>query len=138
MKSTQGSVLGPLLFVVYVSPVAEVIAQHGAQFHQNANDTQLHLEIQADNTAARLAVLAVCTADVRLWYLQNDLHLNPDQSEALRTSNQLRVTTPLVTSMPVAGVDLPVSEEMKVLGVLLDRSTSTYLPWHERVTIMRR
>ena len=29
--------------------------------------------------------------------------------------------TPLVTSLPVAGVDLSVSEEMKVLGVTLDR-----------------
>jgi len=44
-----------------------------------------------DNTAARLAVLAVCTADVRQWYLQNGLQLNPDKSEALvvRIANQL-------------------------------------------------
>ena len=97
---TQGSVLGPLLFAVYASPVADVIAQHGVQFHPYADDTQLHLEIRADSTAAGLAVLAVCTADIRLWYLQNGLQLNPDKSEALiiGTSNQLRVITPLVTS----------------------------------------
>jgi len=32
------------------------------------------------NTAAGLAVLATCTADVRQWYLQNGLQLNPEIS----------------------------------------------------------
>jgi len=39
--------------------------------------------MHADNTADCLAVLAACTADVRQWYMQNGLQLNPDKSEAL-------------------------------------------------------
>ena len=30
----QGSVLGPFLFSVYVSPITDVITSHGAQFHK--------------------------------------------------------------------------------------------------------
>ena len=61
----QGSVLGPLLFAVYCSPVADVIAHHGIQYHHYADDTQLHLAMRADNTTAGLSVLAECTTDIK-------------------------------------------------------------------------
>jgi len=61
----QGSVLGPLLFAVYCSPVADVIAHHGVQYHHYADDTQFHLAMRSDNTTAGLSVLSECTTDVR-------------------------------------------------------------------------
>ena len=77
------------------------MAEHGVQYHQYADDTQLHLAMRADNTATRLSVLAACTSDVRLWYMQNGLQLNPDKSEALivGTSHQLRHVSPAVPSV---------------------------------------
>ena len=53
--------LGPLLFAVYCSPVADVISEHGVSYHQYADDTQLRLSLRADNTAEGLTVLATCT-----------------------------------------------------------------------------
>ena len=118
----QGSVLGPQLFAMYCSPVADVISEHGVSYHQCADDTQMRLSLHADNTAEGLAVLATCTADIRQWYLRTGLQLNPDKSKALiiGTTNQLQVATASLSSMTVGGVDLPVADEMKVLGVVLD------------------
>jgi len=70
----QGSVLEPLLFAVYCSPAADVRASHGICHHQYANNTQLHLAMRADNTASGLSVLAACTANIKLWFMQNGLH----------------------------------------------------------------
>jgi len=92
--------------------------------------------MSVDNTAAGLAVLAACTADIKQWYLQNGLQLNPDKSEALvvGTANQLCVVGSSVSSVSVAGVDLPVAEDMKVLGVVLNRR----LTFHRHVSIVAR
>ena len=70
-----------------------------------------------------MSVLAACTSDVKQWYMQNGLQLNPDKSQALiiGTANQQRAITPAVSSVSVAGVNLPVADEMKALGVVLDR-----------------
>jgi len=112
----QGSVLDLLLFAVYCSPVADV------RCHQYADDTQLHLAMRVDNTAAGLSILAACTTDVKQWYMQNGLQLNPDKSEALfiGTATQMRAVSSL-KSVSVADVDLPVADSMRVLGVTLDR-----------------
>jgi len=117
----QGSVLG-----LYCSPSTAVqwlTSSPITAFSTTSTlTTQLHLAMRADNRATGLSVVAACTNDVRQWYMQNGLQLSPDKSEALEvgTSQHLRVVTSVVSTVPVASVDLPLADEIKVLGVFLD------------------
>ena len=43
----QGSILGPLLFVMYVSPIGQVVDTFGIQHHQYADDLMLHCALTA-------------------------------------------------------------------------------------------
>ena len=38
----QGSVLGPLMFAIYISPIADIVAATGLRYHQYSDDTQLY------------------------------------------------------------------------------------------------
>ena len=84
----QGSVLGPLLFVLFISAISSVIQPSlelsnkntTVSFHQYADDTQLHIGTNSSTLANQVATVESCTVWVNDWLLQNGLHLNPSQS----------------------------------------------------------
>ena len=79
----QGSVLGPILFTLYVAPVADIANKHGVSHMLYADDTQLYVEFNKSSMAASLQHLELCTDGIKSWMSQNILKLNEDKTEVI-------------------------------------------------------
>ncbi len=78
----QGSVLGPLLFTLYMLPVGDIIRKHGASFHCFADDTQFYISSRPDETY-QFAKLTECIVDIKNWMTSNFLLLNSDVNKTV-------------------------------------------------------
>ena len=117
----QGSVLGPLLFTTYTTPVSDIINQSNISFHQYADDTCLFTVLSCDNPQTMIQPLIDCVHKIQQWHLANFLQLNPTKSEVMfiGSSHQLNKIKH-INSIDIAGATLPISKSIKLLGVTLD------------------
>ena len=113
----QGSVLGPLLFTLFTTPLDEIISRLGLRFHLFAEDTQIFIAVRRDNIASAMSNLAACTSAI---LLHDRLALNPDKLEAAIYGTASRVQSQKGdTFITVTGAAVKLSHSIKSLGVTI-------------------
>lgn len=60
----QGSVLGPILFSVYVTDIAGVVTAHGLFSHQYADDIQVYGHCNLERASAFVSRVSTCLKEV--------------------------------------------------------------------------
>ena len=82
----QGSCLGSILFLLYVSQLYDIIDRHLPSSHGYADDTQLYVSFRPDsyvNQENALSALEDCISDVRAWLLTHKLMFKDSKTEFL-------------------------------------------------------
>jgi hypothetical protein len=73
----QGSVLGPILFTCYMTPLGQIFNRHGLQRHFYADDSQLYITFKhPTQTDQAVDSIEQCIVEIRAWMQNNFLKLN--------------------------------------------------------------
>ena len=75
----QGSVLCPLLFIMYIKPLSAIIDSHSIIYHSFADDLQLQMAAPAHIISKLLHSMQSCISDVRVLATANMLRQDRTQ-----------------------------------------------------------
>ena len=123
----QGSVLGPILFTLYTSPLGDIARKYGLRFHLYADDTQLYITFRPMDSASitvSKSVLQNCIAEIRAWMLRNMLKLNGDKTELLVVTSGRFKHQILVENITVDSAIVTPSNNVRNLGAQFNSTLS--------------
>ena len=85
----QGSVLGPMLFILYISDIYKVVNYHSLRMHFYADDTQLYIGIDpSHDISLTLNNISSCLNDLETWMNSHFLKLNVEKTNVLFIGKQ--------------------------------------------------
>jgi len=126
----QGSVLGPLLFMLYTAELEDIAAEMGINIHMYADDTQLYIHCKPSDTVDAVAKLERCIGVVDNWMAASRLKMNSDKSEVIWVGSRRTVSTHGCPAIRIGNDTICATNKARLLGVLI----STVLTFDQHVT----
>ncbi|KAL5271663.1 hypothetical protein ACHWQZ_G000006, partial [Mnemiopsis leidyi] len=112
----QGSILGPLLFILYTKDLESIVTKFGFTIHLYADDTQIYFAFDVHSDSPDMQAIDLCCSEVKKWMATNFLKLNEDKTEFIEIGPYVSP----ITSLRIAGTELKPVDKAKNLGFLFD------------------
>ena len=120
----QGSVLGPLFFILYTVAVFHIAEELGFFIHGYADDLQLYDHSLACDTAQLSVRLAHCIEAMGQWMSSNRLKLNASKTEFIWLGSTRRLAGCTFDPIIISGVPIQPSSTVRDLGAYIDSGMS--------------
>ena len=115
----QGSVLGPVLFSMYVAPVEDIVLSCGLRPMFYANDSQIYLTMELGNRNVSIGRIEDCISHIIGWYSNNFLLCNPAKTKVIYFSSKF-IDKDTIPSINIGANTIKLESAICDLGVVLD------------------
>ena len=113
----QGSILGPVLFILYLLPLRSLLNEFLASYHINADDITIYLEFDIGTTFVNFVKHKKIIASVLKLLAALKLKVNSSKTQCMFVTNR---RTRLPETITIDGIGIEIKDSVKVLGVTLD------------------
>ena len=122
----QGSCLGPIAFLTYISTLYDIIKDYLPSVDSFADDTQLHLSFGPENTDVQNAKIEIekCIDAIRKWMLTNNLLINDSKTEVIIIGNKKILNKLNNINIRVGNSYITPSKSVRNLGIIFDDNFS--------------
>ena len=115
----QGSVIGPILFILYVNDISDLIVSSPAKLQLFADDLKLYSNLSCPSSSPNIQTIIDKIFD---WSKQWQLSINASKCQCIRLHSRYQSAT-----QPQYSIDnntIPYSDNIRDLGILVDRHLS--------------
>jgi len=120
----QGSVLGPILFVLYTAQILEIIQSFGCMCHAYADDIQVIVTGKPEVFQCEVHRLIACLSDIDSWMSKNCLRLNQCKSQFLPIGTWQQLSKININSVHIGEQNIKFCGKASNLGCVLDSRLS--------------
>lgn len=120
----QGSVLGPLAYILYSAGVLQIIEKHGFKAHAYADDLQIFDSAVSHQSPTLVSRLSNCVDDINSWMASNRLCLNPSKTELIWLGSSYHLQRCSMEPQLISGEWIRPTSKVRDLGVLIDSDLS--------------
>ena len=120
----QGSILGPLLFLLYTADIHLIASDFGLNVHCYADDGQLYISSKAGAAESSIERVTACINQLDRWMSSNRLKLNSDKTQLIWLGSRQQLLKVNPDSILLGASTVRFQSLVVDLGVVLDSNLS--------------